>query len=251
MPGGGLLALIVVSVIAGGIVGYSGFGFNLVSVPVLAMLIGPTEAIVLTLIVGAFVSALLTVRVRGLVDWSTTWILVAASLPGLAAGTVLVATLSSDLLNRVVGVIVVASALWLWTTRATARTSTEPDPRRGGLPLETGIGVLSGAMVASAAMSGPPIVWLFSWRRLPGLLARASTTAYVALVGVGAAAAISLTSAIDVTSLSLWTAVSAPSALIGLILGARLLHRFEHAYATVAVAILAFSGLSGVVLSLT
>lgn len=243
------LLVVAIALVAGGIVGYSGFGFNLVSVPVLAMLIGAAEAIVVTLAVGAILSGVLGVPLRKHVAWSTTMTLVVGSLPGLIAGSMLVGMMSPDHLKRVVGAIVMLSAVWLWTTRMSSWRPLSAAPELGGRTLEAGVGLVSGVMVAGAAMSGPPVVWLFAWRGVSSRVARASTTVYVAVIGALAVAVFAAAGPVAIAKLRAPILVALGAALAGLVVGNALHRRYAASYAVVSVAILALSGLSGLVLS--
>lgn len=247
----GIAVVTACAVCLGGLVaGYAGFGFNLLTVPVLTAFLGPVDAIVLTLLAGGVVSTAMSCRLRELVAWRTTSVLLAASVPGLAVGVWLVANVDGDQLRRAIGLTVAASAVVLWVARTRTRAEGLRRPRRGGLPAELSAGVLSGVLVSGAAMSGPPVVWLYGWRRDPEPEARASSAGYIAAVSLIAVPPIVLAAGMD-RSTGWLACLALPPALVGLWLGTRLFDVFSGVYPTVVVAVLGMSGLSGLALSLS
>lgn len=239
-------------ILAGGaiVTGYAGFGFNLITVPVLTIVLGPTTAILATLMVGACLSGIMTWQNRKEVPWGTTALLLCASLPGVWVGTALASHLSATALQRMVGAAVLVSAAVLTASlrlRSLRRSATKQ--RRGWFGWSLA-GLISGVMVAGAGMSGPAIVWMHSWRGDTQSESRASTLAYVTAVSGAAALLIALSAGnrTNITALML-AGLSIPTALVGLWAGAALFRRHQSAYAGVAISLLALAGGLGVVLS--
>ena len=115
------------------------------------------------------------------VDWRTLAPMLAAALPGLAAGAFALAVLSKEALQVAVGLAVIAAAGWQARMRTTERAVAGPERasagperavagpqraparRRRSLPPAAGwaAGFASGALTTSISVSGPPIVlWL-------------------------------------------------------------------------------------------
>jgi uncharacterized membrane protein YfcA len=83
----------------------SGMGFALLMAPVFVMSFGAYEGILLMNIGGVFSSALMLMRVWRYVDWQKFWVLLAASIPGAAAGAFVATQLESSTLQVMVGVL--------------------------------------------------------------------------------------------------------------------------------------------------
>jgi uncharacterized protein len=153
----------------------TGFGFALVLSPALFAVLDPAEAVMALLVLGLALN-LLVLFEDGRpehVDWRALAPMLAAALPGLAAGAVALALLSKEALQVAVGIAVIAAAGWQARARVAAGAPTpledEPGRRagpRGGrraLPPTAGLaaGFASGALTTSISVSGPPIVlWL-------------------------------------------------------------------------------------------
>jgi uncharacterized protein len=144
----------------------TGFGFALVAVPLLVVAVGPREAVSALCVLGTVGNVLtLTAERRrprpllGEVALLTAW-----SLPGLAAGAVLLRAVPERAIELLVAVVVlVALALRL---RA---------PRQGRPPSRArtaAAGLASGALSTSTGIGGPPLVFHLLARGLPPAVMR-------------------------------------------------------------------------------
>jgi uncharacterized protein len=152
------MALAAVAAFVGAFVqSTTGFGFALVLSPVLFAVMEPVEAVMTLILLGLALSVLVLFE-RGRpehVDWRPLVPMLLAALPGLAVGTVLLAQLSKQALQVIVGVAVIAAAGWQLRRRG----------RRARPRLGQGAGVAagfaSGVLTTSISVSGPPVVlWL-------------------------------------------------------------------------------------------
>lgn len=154
------LATLVGATIQGSI----GFGMNLVTVPVLA-LVAPESLPVAVIVLGIPVSATMLRHELGALDATGLGWLIGGRLPGSLMGAWIVASVSVTTLQAVVGVIllviVVASAV------------SPPIPVRPSTQLATG--VVSGITGTSAGIGGPPVALLY--QRSTGPTIRATLSA--------------------------------------------------------------------------
>jgi hypothetical protein len=135
----------------------TGFGFALVLSPALFAVLEPVEAVTTLLVLGLALN-LLVLFEGGRpdhVDWRRLAPMLAAALPGMAVGALLLGLLSKATLQVGVGLAVIAAALWqLWGPEGTRRWAS-------GRAAGWATGFLSGALTTSISVSGPPIVlWL-------------------------------------------------------------------------------------------
>lgn len=137
----------------------TGFGFALVTAPVLFVALEPgaalTTMIVLTTLLSMLV--LLTER-RDLVMHTDVVVrLVAAALPGLAFGVLLLDALAKPSLQVGVGVVVVAAALIEVRAFAVARAGGAAATPWPLLP----VGLVAGALTTTTGVNGPPLLIFF------------------------------------------------------------------------------------------
>jgi uncharacterized membrane protein YfcA len=131
----------------------TGFGFALLLSPALFAAVDPVEAIGTLLLLGLALNLLVLLE-GGHVDVRALAPLLAAALPGLVLGALLLSQLSRQALQVAVGVAVIAAAAWQLSQRRRAIAERRPPP--GWLA-----GLVSGVLTTSISVSGPPIVlWL-------------------------------------------------------------------------------------------
>jgi uncharacterized membrane protein YfcA len=143
----------------------TGFGFALVSAPILFALLGPREAVTAGIVVAILLNALTLAgenrRPQVLVRDAT--LLVAWSLPGIALGVLALRSVPARPLAVLVAVAVLAGlAMRVRSRRAVAA----PRPRAWHVPAA---GLTTGALGTSTSLNGPPLVFC--------LLARAPSPA--------------------------------------------------------------------------
>jgi uncharacterized membrane protein YfcA len=126
----------------------TGFGMALVAVPLLTVAIGPVAAVVSTTVVSLTLTGWASLRERAHVERRVAGRLVLSALLGMPAGLLLLASLDERTLKVVIaGVLLVMVVLLLAKVRLPA-----------GVVAQWGSGLLSGAMLTSTGMNGPPLV---------------------------------------------------------------------------------------------
>jgi uncharacterized protein len=135
----------------------TGFGFALVLSPALFAVLEPVEAVTALLALGLVLNLLMMLE-HGRpqhVDWRGLAPVLAAALPGLGLGVVVLTQLSKQSLQVAVGVAVILAALWQLRHRR-RRTRPRLAPGAGWA-----VGLSSGVLTTSISISGPPVVlWL-------------------------------------------------------------------------------------------
>ena len=153
-----ILAMVATVGLAAFVQAIFGFGFALLVVPVAAVVYGPHEAVTLVTLLGTVVPAGMAWNQRRRIDRPVARRLVVAVLAGTPVGLLVFVTLPSDALRILIGVGVLASALFLWLT---------PSFDHPGPILDAAAGFLSGALATSTGTNGPPVVLALQARRLP------------------------------------------------------------------------------------
>jgi uncharacterized membrane protein YfcA len=194
----------------------SGFGSALVAVPLLSVLAGPRTAVVTITALSIAMTALATVRERRHVQWRVAGTLAAAGLIGMPVGLVLLTSLGARALTLVI------AALVLVVTVMLARGwSAHPGPwaRRSA-------GVLSGAMLTSTGMNGPPLVITLQALRLRSDAFRATLQAVFCAQDVAAVAGFVAVGQLNRTVL-VAVAAGLPGLPLGWLLGDRVFTRID------------------------
>ena len=208
----GVLAQLAVFA-AGFLTAITGFGFNALSLPLLAVAFEPHHAVVVGLLVGLLIFALVLLLpgVRHAVDSRLVWTLFAWSLLGLPLGARILVLLDDRALRLVIGGLTFLYAAGQLTgVVPTLRASRRASPY---------VGVLSGVLSSSVSMGGTPvIVYLIGLGGEPRDL-RATAVAYVVLSTVGSLVVLSWTGLVDRAAL-LDAVQLSPAAVAGFALGA-------------------------------
>ncbi len=161
----------------GGMVhGLTGFGGALVTMPLLALLFGPVEALALSAPAWVLGTLQMLPRASREADWRVLWPILIPALLATPLGTLLLFVMEPDIVRRTIGLFVLAGAVML----ATGWTYRGP---RGRLP---GIiaGSLCGGVTGFAGVGGPPvIVYVLAWPDSPAIQ-RASILIIIGSVGV-------------------------------------------------------------------
>lgn len=144
-----VIAVVALAVMAGAMAQrVSGMGFALVVAPVLVLVVGPVDGVLMVNICGAVSASIILTRVWRHVDWRQYVLLTVPALVALAPGVWIAVRLGGPLLQVAVGGLVVAVlTLSLLVTRG----------ERVLPQLSTGVlcGAASGFMSATAGVSGP------------------------------------------------------------------------------------------------
>jgi uncharacterized membrane protein YfcA len=202
----------VAVLVAAFVTGITGFGFNAVSLPLLAVAFEPHRAVVVGLLDALLIFglALLVPSVRKDMDTRMVLILFASSLPGLPLGAALLVWLDERLLRIVIGVLTFGYA----AGQLTGLMPTLHAKRRQA-PF---VGVLSGILSSSVSLGGTPVMlYLIGFGSAPRDL-RATAAAYVFLTTLASLAVLYWTGLLDGGTVQ-DAATLAPASVVGLAAG--------------------------------
>ena len=151
----GEVVVAAAGVAAGGLVqSATGFGFALVAAPLVTAAFGPVEAVPTVTVVSLVVSALTLAGEgrRPAVLGRSALLLIAAGVPGMALGAVILAQAPEDVLKVAVAVVVTVSAVAV--TRTPRARSQDDAPVHSGV----GAGLLAGLLATTSGVNGPPLL---------------------------------------------------------------------------------------------
>lgn len=126
----------------------SGFGFALIAVPVVAVVVGPKAAVVGLTMVGVVLVAWMALRSAGTVNRRAVLLILASGLVGMPLGLVILERTDERLLTAIIAVVVIAFTALLW------RGLRFP----AGRPTDAIAGFAGGVLSTSTGTSGPPFV---------------------------------------------------------------------------------------------
>lgn len=174
-----------VIVVAQTVKGITGFGAALVALPVVSLIYGPADAILLVSTVDLIAGMGLLAEVLRQVRWRLVLALLVPTLLGLQVGATLLLVAPERVLLFAMGVVVAAMGA-RFALRPVQEGHGELDdfPGGAGLLAQAGAaGFLSGVMGASVGASGPPVViWARRW--FTDRFARAQIVAWLQGTGV-------------------------------------------------------------------
>ena len=217
--------------------GVAAFGFALISVPFLVLVLDVKDTVVVVSLLALASEVLLAFRVWSDVHWRTVGTLMVGSWLGMPAGLLVLLRVPEDGLRLVVGLAAVTMDGALAAgMRITAR----------GLRTELGVGALSGVLATSTSMSGPPIVSYLVGRgherdEFRGVMALYLLAGSIVTVVIFFAAGVVTRDAL------LLALVGLPAVLIGNTCGNWLASRIDAAiFRRIVIALLMATALSGV-----
>lgn len=193
----------------------AGFGFSLIAVPFLVIVLDVRDVVVLTAIPALLNSALVVRIVRLHVPWRTVAVLLAGSFAGMPIGLVVLLNAPDEALRIAVGVVSIALALALAGGRSLGL--------RGAYG-ELGAGFASGVLNTSTSMNGPPVVLYLQDLRLTPSEFRGALAAFFFATGIVSLALFGVSGVASARALAL-SAAAVPAVFAGNALGHALLGR--------------------------
>ena len=160
----------VVTLVCAVVRGYSGFGMGLMITPLLSLVLPPLEAVVIVLIFGVTVALRQLPGLWAHIDWRGLRLLLPVAILTTPIGTWVLGLASPGALRLGLSLTVLAvAALFLIGFRLTGT------PGRGTI---VATGALAGIMNGIAALSGPPLVFLYLTRTDSLSVGRATLIAF-------------------------------------------------------------------------
>ena len=214
-----LLIACIALLVAATIQSATGFGFALVAGPALYAVTTPTSAVALVLVVGQVVNLLVLFgeRRRPKIDWTAVRPALAAAIPGLPIGALIITVVPATTMRVAVGLVVGGAVIARF-----ARRRRPPRAANVGRGSALAAGFAVGVLTTSTTTNGPPLaIWLTARKMPPAEIRDAVTVIFFAvdIIGIVALIAIAGTSSLDDAG---WIPVLVPVAVVGQIVGRQL-----------------------------
>jgi uncharacterized membrane protein YfcA len=206
-----LLVAVAIMLVAATAQALTGFGYSLVSVPLLSLVIGPHAAVVSAAVASLSLNVGTVVVERAHVRRRATAVLVAAGALGTPLGLFLLHELSDNALRILIAVVVLLCTVQVW------RGFRVPEHRS----VVIAAGLLSGTLGTSTGTNGPPLVAAFQAMGYEPRQFRATLAAIFCFTGVIALVGFGVTGQFTrpAVTVGLW---GTPAVALGWLVGNRL-----------------------------
>ncbi len=230
-----VLAVCVVVLVTAFTQSVVGFGFALLTVPVLMQIIGLHQAVILASLIGTANNIYQYRDLRADSDAQHVKRFLGASFIGAPFGLVAFLYADQDLLKIVLGIGVLLGVLLLAKGR---------DLSNAHIGLDWAMGVLSGFLLTSTATNGPPLVFALQARKIPPHVFRSTLNMIFLISGIYAIIWFAAFGEIFLSDLLL-ALVALPSMAIGVNIGRKVRLRVHpDRFRVVVLVLLTFAGLS-------
>lgn len=231
--------------VAAFVVGVTGFGFNLLAVPLLALFMPAKDAVVAALVAGAIVNSALVFSDRDSLRKKLLGLVLVGSVPGVAIGAMVFAGASDQLLKLIIAALTGVFAVQLLLKPARKLLVISP-------PRVVGVGVVSGTLTAISGMGGPPLVAYLSQALPDPPQIRVTIASHTAVSSLVALTGILITGGLKTATVITGISYVVPG-LLGLFAGSRLFSSRQEGYqrfVATTLLIVAIIGVSSVVVGL-
>lgn len=156
--------------VAGVVRGYSGFGFAMVGVTGMSLVLPPVQVVPAVLILSVLASFQLLPQVWSQINWKSLWCITAGSAAAIPLGVLILAELPAQPMRIAVSLLVLTAALLMLRGFAWRRMP--------GCTFALGVGVFCGLFNGAAAIGGPPAILFYLSSPAAVSVSRASIIAF-------------------------------------------------------------------------
>ena len=230
-----IIAGLLVIFLAGITQGLTGFGFALVSVPIMVILLSPKMVVPIVLMHAILINLIILIEARKWVDLKRIWPLMISGIVGIPIGTYLLIVLDVSVLKVFIGAVIIpfAIASFLGFKKQIKNEKLAFAP----------VGFISGLLSASTTLSGPPVILFFVNQGVEKQIFRANLVAYFTVLSSATVFAFVLGDIItkEVINYAIWFL---PATIFGAITGIKLTHKVdEKLFRNIALIIVTIAGL--------
>jgi len=199
--------------LAGVTSGLTGFGFALVTVPLLILVLPPKVVVPIISLLSNLTHLLILIETRRWLQPRRILPLMLAGIAGIPLGTYLLLALDAQTLKILIGVVTTLAAIAMLTGFSR--------PIRNEKLAFFPVGFISGLLTGSTGMGGPPVVLFFSNQGVEKQVCRANFTLFFTVTSL---VALPTQLAGGLLTSQVWThaLVFSPALLLGTVLGIRL-----------------------------
>lgn len=187
----------------------AGFGFALLSVPLMTLAIEPKIAVVVSTLTGVFVTGWQAYRDRAEADRGLVRRMTIGAYIGMPLGLLVFITVDDNVLRLMLGIAVLIAAVML---------ALRVNLHHAGPRLDYGSGLVSGVLATSLSTNGPPLVFALQARQLAAVEFRATISTVFAFSNIFGLSLFIASGKVTRDGL-IAAAVTLPAMLVGQLLG--------------------------------
>lgn len=201
----------------------TGFGYAIITAPLLALVLAPKAAVMLVMVTGLVMRLFMLRAVHTIGDFRSIAPLTFASICGALPGAYLMTKMDGDRLKLFIALILLLAA---WTLRPRANS---PQSKKWPKSIEPIVGALSGFLATTTSVNGPPVVlyYLHAQTTLDKEVFRANLTRYFFLINIVSLLLSALAGTLQLAELAGLTFLSLPPLYVGFRLGERMFKRID------------------------
>lgn len=220
----------------------AGFGFGLLSVPMMALVLAPRDAIVVSVLVASVSTTTQAFADRRFTEWKTVRRLSLLSYAGMPVGLIVFNVVSERALRFGLGAVVLVATLLI------VRKFQIPDDARG---YDWILGFISGVLNTSTSTNGPPLVFLLKSRSMDAPTFRATLNTIFSIANIGALILFFGSGKMNHDNV-IGAAFALPALAISLRIGYAMRKRVhEEAFTTLVAGLMLLSGASALIAAVT
>lgn len=199
----------------------TGFGYAIITAPLLALVLGPKETVMLTMLTGLIIRLFMMRTTKNEGSFKAIFPLITASIAGAIPGAYVMMIISNDGLKIFIGVILLIAVIALGKNyKLSINNHKFAEVIAGGL---------SGFLATTTSINGPPIIlyYLNSKAEENKELLRGNLTRYFLLINIASIIISYFAGTLNLRDLWLQTLLSIPALYIGFYLGEKAFHRIN------------------------
>ncbi len=156
--------------------GMAGFGFALISVPILTLSISPKVLVAIIVLYSAITNIFIIFKVRKFVRLKEIWMLIIFGIMGIPFGTYILKVVDTNIIKLIVGIVIIITVIIMFKGIKV---------KFKNIKFTFGVvGFLSGLLNGSISMSGPPVVLFLSNQEFDKNSFRANLTIYALILNI-------------------------------------------------------------------
>jgi uncharacterized protein len=201
----------------------TGFGYAIITAPLLALVLGPKETVMLTMLTGLIIRIFMMRATKNDGSFKAIFPLITASIIGALPGAYVMTIISNDGLKLFIGLVLLVAVI--------ALSKNHILPIRHHKFAESVVGGLSGFLATTTSINGPPIIlyYLNSKAEESKSVFRGNLTRYFLLINIASIIISYVAGTLVIAELWFRTLLSIPALLIGFFVGEKFFHRINAA----------------------
>jgi len=203
----------LVIMLSGFIQGTTSFGFSLIALPLLGIMLSLKLVVPLLVIFSLFMNSIILFKLRDYIDLKRILVLIFSSIITTPIGAYLLISIDENILKLIVGIIVVLSAI-IFKLGFNINVKNE---KLAFIP----VGFMSGLLNGAVSLSGPPVIIFLTNQKTEKQVFRATLTSFFWILNIATIFVFFYNGLINVKVLNL-SAKLMPGLLIGLFFGMKL-----------------------------